>query len=393
MGGVTGPSRSWLAFRPRDTVFVRDGRAFDASQQSAAQAVRPWPSTIAGAVRAAYGTEPAEVVGPVVARSEGSRWTPYLAVPRDLVATVEEVPYVVRLIPETFDVVTDLPDAQDPKDLRYPQDPKDLKDPKTGPTADGTAPAGPTRLLVPSEDGIAVEPVEGLLSGEVVTQYLSGGFPDPGGVRRDEVEVADPIVLENRVGLAREDRKARQGYLYQAGHLRMDDGWCFLAGCTPDGGQVLAPSGPVPLGGRTRLADVEDAGQVCWPDRPDTFPGGRVLLYVATPAIWPDGWRPPLPPGVELVAAATGEPVTVATTSPRLGWRENRALRWAVPAGSVYLLRFSGGSEGVGGNESDSGSEAALRWCEKVHATAYGRDEKDRLRTAGFGVVLTGVWS
>lgn len=393
MNAVTGPPRSWLAFRPRDTVFVRDGRAFDASQQSAAQTVRPWPSTIAGAVRASYGTEPAEVVGPLVARSDGEGWTPYLAVPRDLVATVEKVPYVVRLVPETFDVVTDLQDFQDP------QDSQDLQ---AGRSADDDpAPAGPTRLLVPPEDGVAVEPVEGLLNGEVMRQYLSGEFPGPDGVRGKEVEVDDPLVTETRVGLARQDRKARQGFLYQAGHLRMEDGWCFLAGCTPGEGQVLAPSGPVPLGGRTRLADVEDAGQVHWPQRPDAFPGGRVLLYVATPAIWPEGWRPPLPPGVELVAAATGEPVAVATTSPRLGWRENRALRWAVPAGSVYLLRFvgEGGSEGAGRSEGPGqgdgggGSEAALRWCEKVHATAYGRDERDRLRTAGFGVVLTGVWS
>jgi CRISPR-associated protein Cmr3 len=362
MNVTPGPSRSWLAFRPRDTVFVRDGRAFDAAQQTAGQTVRPWPSTIAGAVGAAYGAEPAEVVGPLVARRDGARWTPYLCVPRDLVATVRRTPYVVRLVPEDLEVVTD------------------LQDPAAGPTDADAAPAGPATFLVPPENGVAVEPVEGLLSGEVLTRYLSGDFPDPGGTRRSDLEVADPVVLERRVGLAREDRRAKQGFLYQASHLRMDDQWCFLAGCTPGKGQALAPSGPVPLGGRKRLADVEDAGQVYWPERPERFPGGRVLLYVATPAIWPAGWLPPLPPGVDLVAAATGEPVAVATTSPRLGWWANRALRWAVPAGSVYLLRFADEDE-------------ALRWCAGVHATAYGRHETDRLRTAGFGVVLTGVWS
>lgn len=357
------PTRSWLAFRPRDTVFVRDGRAFDAAQQSTAATVRPWPSTIAGSVGAAYGTEPAEVVGPFVARRDGERWTPYFSVPRDVVATVGRIPYVVRLMPQILDVITDLQDTV-----------------VGSPSGDRAVSADPVTFLVPPENDVAVEPVEGLLSGEVLSRYLAGGFPSTRGVRRSDLEIADPIVLERRIGLAREGRRAKQGFLYQASHLRMDDQWCFLAGCTPGENQVLAASGPVPLGGRTRLADVEDAGQVRWPDPPDRFPGGRVLLYVATPAIWPGGWLPPLPRGVALVAAATGEPVSVATTSPRLGWRANRALRWAVPAGSVYLLRFTDEDE-------------AQRWCTEVHATAYGWDEKDRLRTAGFGVVLAGVWS
>ena len=36
-------TRSWLAFRPRDTVFVRDGRSFDAASDPLAQTVRPSP--------------------------------------------------------------------------------------------------------------------------------------------------------------------------------------------------------------------------------------------------------------------------------------------------------------------------------------------------------------
>jgi CRISPR/Cas system CMR-associated protein Cmr3 (group 5 of RAMP superfamily) len=43
-------SSSWLAFTPRDTVFVRDGRSFDAAADTFSQTVRPTPTTIAGAV-------------------------------------------------------------------------------------------------------------------------------------------------------------------------------------------------------------------------------------------------------------------------------------------------------------------------------------------------------
>ncbi len=79
------------------------------------------------------------------------------------------------------------------------------------------------------------------------------------------------------------------------------------------------------------------------------------------------------------MAAAVPGPEPVATASPRDGFRDSRRLYWAVPPGSVYLLRFGGEAEAA---------SFASRW----HGRAYGRPARDRLRTAGFGVVLTGVW-
>jgi CRISPR-associated protein Cmr3 len=105
-----------------------------------------------------------------------------------------------------------------------------------------------------------------------------------------------------------------------------------------------------------------------------------VLVYLATPGLWPGGWRIPVPPGARLVAAATGEPEPVATLTPGGDWRQSRVLRWAAPAGSVYLLQFDDAEHGAA-------------WARDVHGTAYGRGLKDRLRTAGFGVVLTGAWT
>ena len=80
---------SWLAFTPRDTVFVRDGRSFDAAADATGESVRPGPTTIAGAVGAAFGTNPAEVRGPVLARRDGDTWEPYFQVPADLVVTAD----------------------------------------------------------------------------------------------------------------------------------------------------------------------------------------------------------------------------------------------------------------------------------------------------------------
>lgn len=90
-----------------------------------------------------------------------------------------------------------------------------------------------------------------------------------------------------------------------------------------------------------------------------------MLVYLATPAIWPDGWRIPVPDGARLRAAATGEPQPMATTTPGQRWKDDRVLRWAVPAGSVYLLQFDD-------------DHRAADWAGEVHGTTYGRAKDDR---------------
>ena len=56
-----------------------------------------------------------------------------------------------------------------------------------------------------------------------------------------------------------------------------------------------------------RLAEPDVAPALAeWPKAPDGCVKDRVLVYLATPALWPDGWRMPVPDGAHLVAAATG---------------------------------------------------------------------------------------
>jgi CRISPR type III-B/RAMP module-associated protein Cmr3 len=360
---------SWLALIPRDTVFIRDGRSFDAAADATATTVWPLPSTIAGAVGAAYGaqpdaqpdTVPDEVRGPVLGRRSETGWEPFFPVPADL---VEEVgvssPYAFRLALAPADgASTDL----DAAGLRWLVPPA------------GAGRVQPLGTLMSGGRGAV------FISGSQLASYLAGDLP-PGdeGIEVAGLELATPLKPELRIGLARElDRRVRTGFLYQATHWRPEEGWGFLAGCLLRDGWRRVAAGPVSLGGRGRLADAETAGEVSWPARPEQFPGGRVLVYLATPAVWPGGWRIPEPAGARLVAAATGEPEQVATMTADRGRVRNRTLRWAVPAGSVFLLEF--------GDE-----QRAADWAGQVHGTAYGRDRDDRLRTAGFGVVLTGAW-
>jgi CRISPR-associated protein Cmr3 len=359
--------------------------------------------------------EPDRVRGPVLARresgaaafrsaasgavaAEGGRWVTHFPVPADLVLpkgqSHQDRPRARRLVPlrswpgpsgaDDVEVRTDLGEAV-------------------------------SSWLVPPGDAGAVEPVAGLLPVDAMTDYLADALDRwidlraLGWVTSSPQEA--PLVGEPRVGLARKDRTARDGYLYATTHQRPREGWGFLAECVDGPATVgVDPVGPVPLGGRSRLADVEIV-DAAWPDPPDDYPQGQVLLYVATPAVWEGGWRPPLPQGVRLVGACVPDPVPVSVASVRRAPRRRRllptvVLRWAVPAGAVYLLQFPDRASGSSGQGRD-GSQWARRWAQAVHAQALGPAQHpgggsavdgpgsagtDRTATAGFGVVLTGRW-
>lgn len=358
----------WLAFSPRDTVFVRDGRSFDAATDTTGTGVRPGPTTIAGATGALFAQNPDEVRGPVLARLAGGEWDAYFPVPADLVQnTGTGRSRAYRLVAREAGGVTDL---------------------------DQAFIAGSERKaswLVPPEEAGRCEPLTGMIPADRLAAYLAGELPAGPGTPLTALRlIADPFQPERRVGLAREGRRARAGYLYQVTHLRAEDGWAFLAECVFTSGPARAPgAGPVKFGGRGRLADVAQAA-LDWPAAPDRTrlgngpAGRRVLVYLATPALWPGGWRIPEPPGARLVAAACGKPLPMATLTPGPAWQSSRVLRWAVPAGSVYLLQF------------DSPARAG-EWAAEHHGAAYGAGPQgaggdlEYMRTAGFGVVLTGV--
>ena len=419
-GTAAGPPvRPWVFLRPRDTVIVRDGRSFDAGSEGGtdARTVAPWPSTVAGALSTAFTVpgperagddgppvpEPQAVRGPVLARECHGTWEAYFPVPADLVVPddghpVDDGTPLHRLRPAlSTEPAAHGPPAGSP--ARGPaRSPDDLV---ISTDLDGT----PETLLVP-EDGKRHRAPGGIVRGPGLARYLADDLGALATLSSLDHEATAPLVPERRVGLARENRTAREGYLYSSVHLRPRDGWGFLVQYV-DGPATAGrvPRGPVPLGGRSRVADVERARDMAWPARPSTFPGGRVLLYVVTPALWPDGWRPPLPDGVRLVGACVPDPLPVAIASPRRARRSGTSvrgtmtLRWAVPPGSVYLLRFAG----------DAADDRAAAWAAARHGAALGpaldphgppgppgRDGSpgpDRTATAGFGVVLTGRWS
>jgi CRISPR-associated protein Cmr3 len=149
------------------------------------------------------------------------------------------------------------------------------------------------------------------------------------------------------------------------------------------------------LGGERRAVALKELGEQersVWFDCPKELKKAilrstHLKLILATPAIFEHGWKPAwlertdnnnMPKGLfgaelELVSAAIGrrEPVS--------GWniRENsaKAVRYMVPAGSVYFFRIQDGKQ----------EKILENWLKPVSDNE--QDRKD-----GFGLALWGVW-
>ncbi|WP_165966774.1 type III-B CRISPR module-associated Cmr3 family protein [Actinomadura sp. 7K507] len=348
-----------MVLEPLDTVIVRDGRAFDAGVQSQSRTVPPTPTTMAGAIGAAYGAAPgaarsgsdsrgrdlpSHVQGPFAAYRNGDEWQGWWPVPADVITVNDDV--------ERLSLVT-------PGDAEH-----DL--------------SGEVELLL-DDGGQDGEPLTGWWDEQSLTEYLHDGW-----VSRPIT--GEPWQTERRVGLAREDdRTAKDSMLYSAEHLRFAHGYGLAARCL--GGPAHPLAGMVNLGGRGKRAQVHEVPDITVPEPPGDIDGGRLLLYLATPAIFPGGgWRPDLSrwPGTTLVAAALGRPQVVTTATPRRsqGSVGDGLLMWAVPAGSVYYLQFP--SEAAAAKAAES-----LRY---EPLDQHLINDRNWLSTAGFGLVFTGRW-
>ena len=343
----------WLVFEPLDTVVVRDGRAFDAGTQAVARTTVPQPSTVAGAVGAAYGAPPGagtdpqqrghsvpkEIRGPVVVVDDGGGWRPLFPAPLDVVFDDHGAPQRLAMNGISDNVEHDL---------------------------------GTTDLLAG-----AGEASSRWWPATALRRYLHNGTPSPGRT--------GPWATERRVGLARNpDRTAAAGMLYSAEHLRGDSRLGFAVECAAGPDKDVATT--VFFGGRGRRARVHAdsaAPVLSFPKRPgEGFPDGRLLLYLATPGVFVGGWRPLQADllGGQLVAAAVGGPEVIAMARPdrRTGAVGNAWMVWAAAAGSVYYLQFS---------DAAAAMTASREW----HGRALPQAE-ETLRTAGFGLALTGRW-
>ena len=343
---MTTMLETWLRLTPMDTVAIRDGRPFNAGGDHTFTSIPPRPSTVAGAlhrlVSDAGFTRSLRFTGPLAWEGDDADGQPLFPWPLDVVEDADGDGDLTRLQPKEI-----VPGTLDRADL-------------------------PESLLV----GVG-EPLRGsLIDGPSLARYLKADD--------DTVEMeakADIWLPELHVGLHKGDgRKAADGMLYAAEHRRLRPGTGLLARVQHEE-SLKASQGSVSFGGERRVvgvAAVDPAEVPQLPAMPRDFPGGKVKVYLAGPAIFEHGWRPSLPDGCSLVAAAFDGPEMVSSWG-KVDGRFGYVARNAVIAGSVYYLKFS-----------DVGN--ARQWAHSVHGQCLPQSST-KLRSAGFGWCFTGRWS
>lgn len=316
-----------LLVKPVDVWLFRDGRPFDAgSEHRAVSRFPPHPSVMQGvlrshhlvvhgvdlsdrgAIEAAVGTATRygklRVRGPFVARQEDGLVVRYFPLPADA-ATVEEgrVRALSPRRPAEFGVFT------------------------------GT----PLPMLLWAEGNPRKDRVGGWLRERDLESYLKGDVVPT-------VPSERLFARELRVGIARDNvsRTGREGFLYEAEYVRPRDG--VGLDLEVEGLDGWPQAGVMRMGGEGRAGCFCASNSPAWPRAPEPLPE-CFKLYLATPALFCNGWRPAdwryfLDGEVEFLAAAVGGYEAVGGFDLARGWQ--KPSRRYVPAGSVYFFKSDG---------------------------------------------------
>lgn len=210
-------------------------------------------------------------------------------------------------------------------------------------------PTGLQHLWYSSEN--ALESAGGFLPQTEMSKYLTGKTPD------NWTESKRLYETEERTGIrkSRATRSVETGGLYSVEYFRLAENVGFAV--EVEGTELLpSESGMLRLGGDTRTAYYRKA---VWDDiSVDAIKGkisetGRFKIILTTPAIFTNGWLPSDIDSktmegafsgitVKMTAACIGKPIGIGGFD--LVKRMPKAMKRAVPAGSVYYFELKGGS-------------------------------------------------
>jgi len=251
----------------------------------------------------------------------------------------------------------------------------------------------PLALPQPALGAWPPEPGAAYLSATALQQYLAGGMRRLGHSYQEK----HFYVRESRAGNRIEPSSwtTAEAFLFFTEHLRFRDA---LSGSVyRQAGMAVVATNLTPddlgaaslfLGGERRQVGIRSETLVgkLIPEDPNILATivdkKRFFIYLATPAIFSQGWRRnwPFEAGAELVAAAVPKPIRLS------GW--NRGERHAdgnprpffrlAPAGSVYFFE-------------------ALEWEAGQFQSLYTRFHcqeslSEKYASAGLGVALVGAW-
>ncbi|MBM3493953.1 MAG: type III-B CRISPR module-associated protein Cmr3 [Armatimonadetes bacterium] len=375
-------SMQTIRIRGVDPLLFRDGRPFseELGAQRADSLPVPYPGVVAGAVRTAVGNAvPGEwtpdkaakarelaVHGPVVAIGHGR---PVVAAPADAVLyrkdNDEKNPLqcmCLRPVAVPEGAGCNIPDGMLPLDVTHEEKPE------------------PGHRFWAWND---LERWLGAAEGEdfdpVPDKFPNIGYP--------AVEERTHVKIGTN-GIAEDGMLFTTASVCPMERRKTDDGpierdWSYLVRVAHD----QAVSGPLFLGGERRVAVADKADAKSWPTCPDDLKialaeSKRIRMALVTPAIFAGGWKPGWaggsPPGLngpKLTLKAACVPRREAVSGWDYAARGPKAVRWLVPAGSVFFFEAEG----------DTSALASDGWLAPV-------SDNDQDRLDGYGLAVWGIW-
>jgi CRISPR-associated protein Cmr3 len=360
-----------IFIEPSDVWLFRDARPFAAGDQGRAASIfPPTPHTVQGAIRSA------RLATSGASFTSQETWPEDVGKPENFGALTLRGPLLARRdssgVPRPF--------FQLPGDVSKTKSGWRVLKPGGGPDFRANWEAG-LRPVLPDTNGEPVKFNTGWLSDEGLTAYLSGS--DFGSHFHESSELFE---RESRFGIQIDGgpKRTEEGMLYQVEFVRMREGAGLLVELK---GIPLPERGLLQLGGEARAARYEQADASL-----DLMREGRLMgrsaatrfkLYLATPALFRRGWLPEALDSqslsglwrsidLKLISAAVGRPQAIGGRDISQKDRQ-RAVRRAVPAGSVYFF--------------ETGATA-----EEVFGAFDGQCVSDADAQIGFGLCYVGGW-
>jgi len=371
MTGETNDRTLAFYLEPMDVLFFRDARPLDASTRGISGL--PMPQTLSGALRTAFLRKYECDFAKLAANAKKYRIFAEVLESTGVPAWIAELrvkgPWLARLNSsgEVNEVFVPVPailketkaNNKEKKVFRLHPLSK-IKLPSWQPPEEGLYPLW-------HWENQPLKPVKGYLSLKGLTNFLSGGTPEPEDIKeRDKLYGFD---IRTGIQIDYRSQTSAEGLIYGASFLALGKKVGFYTEL------VLPPEAPsdafdgislIPLGGEGKYVKISSCNRVSWPEPQLRSDAQKFLLLLTTPGIFVDGWRPKFLRGRLAAAAVTGY-------VPVSGWDLARGgpkpSRFAASAGSVYFL-----------NNSINELPDSL-----------ADDPEDRLQ--GWGCYLKGVWS
>lgn len=351
-----------------DTLFFRDGKPFSMGEDSWADGVfPPYPSVLYGALRTWYIANHAEGVTKSIIDESG----------QILIKGIHyRLPTGLQL-PMPLDLVEsklkgEFQQNEEKRNKAYQVLKLKLSEKSETRSTSLTSAGNLFPSLLMPLDQVEVESLEdGLIPHKAFNQYLEGTIEETLVRRLKDIAPSEP-----KTGIGRDDstNAASNSMLYRVGMRRGNDIEIVVELRLPNEDFQYSATF-IKLGGEGKIAAFSDKGRMdSLKIEKDTISlkSGQFKLYLATPAIFRDGWCPDLE-GIgikaDLVAAAVGKPLHIGGFD--MAERKPKPMYKAVPAGSVYYYRTQ---------------EAVEFIQEKLQGEAIS----DFMREQGFGIAYIG---